>query len=57
MKSNRAIKVATIQESVVAALRDSGGLKAGMPLEIASTPVSAVHPEANARSRRNRVSP
>ncbi len=34
---------------VVAALRDFGARKAGTPLEIASTPVSAVQPEANAR--------
>ena len=39
-----------ISASVVAALRLLGGLKAGTPLAIASTPVSAVHPDANARS-------
>ncbi len=39
--------------SVVAALRLLGSSKAGTPLETASTPVSAVHPEANARSTRN----
>jgi hypothetical protein len=33
----------------VAALRLFGGLNAGTPLEIASTPVSAVLPDANAR--------
>ena len=31
------------------ALRGSGGLKAGTPLETASTPVSATEPEAKAR--------
>ncbi len=40
----------------MAALRDSGGLKAGMPLEIASVPVIAVQPEAKARRTRNQVS-
>ncbi len=39
--------------SVVAALRLFGGLNAGTPLEIASTPVSAAQPEENARSSRN----
>ena len=44
--------------SVVAALRLLGGRKAGTPLEIASTPVSAAHPEENARSnRKNRANP
>jgi len=38
-----------IQVSVVAALSDSGFLNAGMPFEIASTPVKAVQPAANAR--------
>jgi hypothetical protein len=37
---------------VVAALRLFGGLNAGTPLEIASTPVSAAHPEENVRSSR-----
>ena len=40
----------------MAALRDSGGRKAGMPLEIASVPVIAVQPEANALKIRNHVS-
>ena len=39
--------------SVVAALRLFGGLNAGTPLEMASTPVSAAQPEENARSSRN----
>ena len=38
--------------SVVAALRLFGGLNAGTPLEIASTPVSAAQPEENVRSSR-----
>src|SRR3954451_7192125 len=37
---------------VVAALRLLGSSKAGTPLETASTPVSAVHPDANARKAR-----
>ena len=39
--------------SVVAALRLFGGLNAGTPLEMASTPVSAVQPEENVRTMRN----
>ena len=35
--------------SVVAAFLSSGGRKAGTPFGIASTPVVAVHPFANAR--------
>ena len=38
--------------SVVAALRLLGSSNPGTPLDTASTPVSAVHPEANARSTR-----
>ena len=38
--------------SVVAAFLLFGGLNAGTPLEIASTPVSAAQPEENARSSR-----
>ena len=38
--------------SVAAALRHFGGRKVGTPLQTASTPVSAVQPEANARSTR-----
>ena len=37
---------------VSAAFFDSGGLNAGTPLAIASTPVSATEPPANAFSRR-----
>ena len=39
--------------SVSAALRLFGGLKFGTPLLTASTPVSAVQPDANARSASN----
>ena len=42
-----------IISSVVAALRLLGFSKAGTPLEIASTPVSAAQPDENARSSRN----
>ena len=41
--------------SVVAALRDFGLRKAGTPLLIASTPVSAAHPEEKARASRNTI--
>ena len=41
--------------SVVAAFCASGGLNAGTPLEIASTPVMAVQPLANARRTRKIV--
>src|SRR5512132_3563281 len=37
---------------VAIAFLHSGGLKAGTPLEIASTPVTAAPPDANARSTR-----
>ena len=45
-----------IATSVLAALRASGGLNAGTPLAIASTPVSATEPLANARRTSTRVS-
>ena len=38
--------------SVLRALRHAGSLNAGTPLEIASTPVTAAPPEANACSTR-----
>ena len=41
-----------IASSTPAAFFDFGGLKYGTPFETASTPVSAVQPEANARSSR-----
>ena len=43
-------------DSVAAALRLFGGSNAGTPFETASTPVSAVQPEANARRTRKTVS-
>ena len=49
----RRIDIAVI---VFAAFLASGGLNAGTPLAIASTPVSATEPEAKALSRRNRPS-
>ena len=42
-------RITTIQVRVVAALRASGFLKAGMPLEMASVPVIAAQPAANDR--------
>ena len=42
--------------SVMAAFFASGGLNAGTPSEIASMPVSAVHPLANARRTRKTIS-
>ncbi len=41
-----------IAVSVTAALRDFGTRKNGTPLLTASTPVKAVHPDANARMSR-----
>ncbi len=51
-KRNNVPRIPPIHMSVVLALRHSGGLNAGTPLEIASTPVTAAPPEANALSRR-----
>jgi hypothetical protein len=48
--ANIAISRATIQVSVVRALRHSTGLNAGTALETASMPVIAVDPDENARS-------
>ena len=45
-----------IQTSVERAFVDSGCLKAGTPFEIASVPVIAVQPWANADIRKNRPS-
>ena len=45
-----------IATSVLPAFFDSGGLNAGTPLAIASTPVSATEPLANARRSRTTVS-
>jgi hypothetical protein len=46
---NIAPRIAHIQVSVFAAFLASGGLKAGTPSEIASTPVSAAEPAVKAR--------
>ena len=50
---NITARITAIVTSVAAALRDSGGLKAGMPLEIASVPVMTAEPTVKARSSRN----
>ena len=56
--ANIVIDSAPMITSVAAALRLCGFSKAGTPLETASTPVSAVQPEAKARkSRKTRAIP
>ena len=50
---NSVMEIPPSISSVVAALRDLGLRKAGTPLLIASTPVSAAHPEEKARATRN----
>src|SRR3981081_1075473 len=52
MPLNMSASRVTITVRVVRAFFHSGGWKAGTPSEIASTPVSAVQPEANALSSR-----
>ena len=47
------IAIAPSRSSVVAAFLLFGRRKAGTPLEIASTPVSAAQPEEKARASRN----
>jgi hypothetical protein len=42
--------IAPMANSVICALRALGGRNAGTPFAIASTPVSAVQPEENARN-------
>ena len=49
-------KIVPIDTSVMTAFRDSGGLKFGTPLAIASLPVSPTEPEAKARSTISGVS-
>ena len=56
MPTNMLTDSAPMMASVLAALRALGLRNAGTPLLIASTPVSAVQPDANARRSRNRVS-
>ena len=53
MPSSSEPRMTDIQISVMPALRLRGSLKAGMPLEIASTPVRAVVPLEKARRIRN----
>ncbi len=53
MPMKNAPRMTAIHISVVEAFLDSGFLKAGMPLEIASTPVRAAQPEAKARRTMN----
>ena len=51
------IAIAPSTVSVVAAFRPCGRRNALTPFAIASTPVSAVDPDENARSRTNSVMP
>ncbi len=53
MPANITIAVAPIATRVLAALALLGFRKAGTPLEMASTPVSAVQPEEKARRAKN----
>jgi hypothetical protein len=55
MPMNITMAIPPISTRVTAALRLFGFWKAGTPLLIASTPVSAVQPEAKARTSRIRV--
>ena len=48
--------MAAAQTRVIRAFRHSGGLNAGTPSEIASTPVRAAAPELNARAMRKMLS-
>src|SRR3954453_3986760 len=52
MARNMLTAIAPSNANVVAAFLDLGFLHAGTSLLIASTPVNAVQPDANARSRR-----
>ena len=53
MPRNSVPRMPAIHRSVIPALRLRGSLKAGMPFEIASTPVTAVVPLEKAWSSRN----
>src|SRR3990172_12656381 len=55
MLRNSVPRIADIQINVIPALRLRGSLKAGIPLEIASTPVNAVVPFEKACSSKNGV--
>jgi hypothetical protein len=58
MPQNMVTASAPIRASVVAAFRDLGLRKAGTPLLMASTPVSAAQPDEKARSsRKTRANP
>ncbi len=50
MPANMLVAITPIISRVTWALRALGGRRAGTPLAIASTPVSAVQPDENARS-------
>ena len=54
--ANIVIASTPISSSVAAALELLGGRNAGTPFDTASTPVSAVQPEAKALRTRNTVS-
>ena len=53
MPTNIDTAITPIATSVIWAFLAFGGRNAGTPLAIASTPVSAVQPEENARSVKN----
>ena len=55
MPRNMVPRIAAMPAMVIPAFLDSGRLKAVTPLEIVSTPVSAVQPEEKARRSRNSV--
>ena len=56
MPANIVVASSPMRTSVIAALLLLGGSNPGTPLDTASTPVSAVHPEAKALSTRKTVS-
>ena len=55
MPRNRKSRIPAIHVSVLAAFLDTGSANAWTPLAMASTPVIAAQPEANARSSKKRV--
>ncbi len=55
MPTNRTIRITPRAASTWRAFCASGVRKAGTPSDTASIPVSAAHPDANARSARNSV--
>ena len=54
MPANVTASIEIMTVNVVRAFFHSGGLKAGTPSDIASTPVMAAQPELNARRMTNR---